>query len=214
MKKRLLAGRKKSAGVEKPHHLFHKEADFMEDAKLNEIIQHKETVYQGILIRLEHWDVALPNGDICKREIACHIGAAAVVAIDDQERIVLVRQARVAVGRITHEIPAGKLDAPDEDPLTCAKRELSEETGLTAECWQKLTVLETTPGFCNERIHIYMATGLHEGNSHPDEDEFVDVERMPLNEAIEHVMKGDFHDGKTCIGILMAARLHQINGRA
>ena len=67
----------------------------MEDAKLNEIIQHKETVYQGILIRLEHWDVALPNGDICKREIACHIGAAAVVAIDDQERIVLVRQARV-----------------------------------------------------------------------------------------------------------------------
>ena len=105
-------------------------------------------------------------------------------------------------------------DAPDEDPLYCAKRELSEETGLTAERWQKLTVLETTPGFCNERIHIYMATGLHEGNSHPDEDEFVDVERMPLNEAIEHVMKGDFHDGKTCIGILMAARLHQINGRA
>ena len=184
----------------------------MDDARLNEIIQNKETVYQGILIRLEHWDVALPNGDICKREIAWHIGAAAVVAIDNEDQIVLVRQSRVAVGRITHEIPAGKLDSPDEDPLFCAKRELSEETGLTAEHWQKLTVLETTPGFCNERIHIYLAAGLHKGDAHPDEDEFVDVERMPLAEAVEHVMKGDFHDGKTCIGILMASRLHQING--
>ena len=182
------------------------------EEKRNRDDRNKETVYQGILIRLEHWDVALPNGDICKREIACHIGAAAVVAIDNEDQIVLVRQSRVAVGRITHEIPAGKLDSPDEDPLFCAKRELSEETGLTAEHWQKLTVLETTPGFCNERIHIYLAAGLHKGDAHPDEDEFVDVERMPLAEAVEHVMKGDFHDGKTCIGILMASRLHQING--
>lgn len=183
----------------------------MDDSKLMEIIQKKEVVYQGMLIRLEHWDVALPNGDIGKREIACHIGAAAVVAIDTKDRIILVRQSRVAVGRITREIPAGKLDAPDEDPLACAKRELSEETGLNADHWQKLTVLETTPGFCNERIHIYLATGLHEGNSHPDDDEFVDVERMPIEEALQHVMQGDFHDGKTCLGILMAHRLHQVN---
>lgn len=183
----------------------------MDDLKLAEVVMDKEIVYQGMLIRMEHWNVALPNGDIGKREIACHIGAAAVVAVDDQDRIILVRQSRVAVDRITHEIPAGKLDAPDEDPLCCAKRELSEETGLTADHWQKLTVLETTPGFCNERIHIYLATGLHEGCTHPDEDEFVDVERIPFEEAVNHVMQGDYHDGKTCLGILMAHRLHASN---
>ena len=194
-----------------PCDLFGKEDAEMNDNRIQETILKKETVYQGILIRLEHWDVALPNGEICKREVACHIGAAAVVALDGDGQIILVRQSRVAVGRITREIPAGKLDAPDEDPLECARRELSEETGLTADHWQKLTVLETTPGFCNERIHLFLATGLHEGSSHPDEDEFVDVVRIPLHTALEQVMQGEFHDGKTCFGILMASQLRHIN---
>lgn len=130
-----------------------------------------------------------------------------MIALDQQGQVVLVRQHRVAIDQVTLEIPAGKLDSPTEDPFVCAQRELSEETGLTAEHWQKLTCLETTPGFCNERIHLYLATGLHQGNSHPDEDEFVDVIRMPLSQAVEQVMNGTFQDGKTALALLMANQL-------
>lgn len=177
------------------------------DQQLTETILEKEVVFPGKLIRVEHWQVRLPNGEQALREVVCHRGAAAVVALDDQDRLILVRQHRVAVGRLTLEIPAGKLDAPGEDPLVCAKRELSEETGMTARHWQKLTVLETTPGFCDERIHLYLATGLENGTSHPDEDEFVAVERLPITQAAQQVMDGTFQDGKTALGILMALQL-------
>ena len=93
----------------------------------------------------------------------------------------------------------------EEDPFVCAQRELSEETGLIAENWTKLTVLETTPGFCNERIHLYLATGLKQGETHPDEDEFVDTTRMPLSEAVAKVMDGTLRDSKTALGIMMAS---------
>lgn len=179
----------------------------MDDKALREEVLSRETVYPGVIIRLEHWQVRLPNGETALREVACHPGASAVVAVDEQKQVILVRQHRVAVDRVTMEIPAGKLDSPTEDPFLCAQRELSEETGLTAEHWQKLTCLETTPGFCNERIHLYLATGLRQGNSHPDQDEFVDVVRMPLTQALEKVMSGVFRDGKTALGLLMAARL-------
>lgn len=86
-------------------------------------------------------------------------------------------------------------------------RELSEETGLQADHWQKLTCLETTPGFCSERIHMYLASGLHQGETHPDEDEFVQTIRMPLDEAVARVMDGTFRDGKTIVGIMMAANM-------
>lgn len=179
----------------------------MDDKALREEVLNRETVYPGVIIRLEHWQVRLPNGETALREVACHPGASAVVAVDEQKQVILVRQHRVAVDRVTMEIPAGKLDSPTEDPFLCAQRELSEETGLTAEHWQKLTCLETTPGFCNERIHLYLATGLRQGNSHPDQDEFVDVVRMPLTQALEKVMSGVLRDGKTALGLLMAARL-------
>lgn len=177
----------------------------MSETNLTETLVSKEVVFNGAIIRLEHWDVELPNGRHALREVACHPGASAVVALDDQQRVLMVRQMRIAVGRLTLEIPAGKLDSPDEDPLDCAKRELSEETGYQAEHWHELTCMETTPGFCNERIHLYLATGLHAGASHPDEDEFVDVTRMPLRDAAAAVMNGTFRDGKTCLGIMMAA---------
>ncbi|MBR4080303.1 MAG: NUDIX hydrolase [Clostridia bacterium] len=179
----------------------------MDDRSLMETVVSREVVFPGHIIRLEHWQVTLPNGETALREVACHPGAAAVVALDDEDNLILVRQARVAVDRITLEIPAGKLDSAEEDPFLCAKRELSEETGLNAASWQKLTVLETTVGFCNERIHMYLATGLTQGESHPDEDEFVDVTRMPMQEAVRRVMQGEFRDGKTALGILMAAQL-------
>ena len=177
----------------------------MNEQNLIETYQDGKVVFDGKIIRLEHWTVQLPNGHMALREVACHPGASAVAALDDQGNIILVQQYRAPVGRLTLEIPAGKFDHVGEDPLLCAQRELSEETGLVAEHWRKLTVLETTPGFCNERIHIYLATGLKQGETHPDEDEFVATTRMPLSEAVARVMDGTFRDGKTALAIMMAS---------
>ena len=167
----------------------------MNDSELREIPFEKETIFEGHILHVEKWQVTCPNGHTAPREIVVHKGAAAVVPVYDDGTTLLVRQHRVSVDRVTLEIPAGKLDSADEDPLECAKRELSEETGLLADSWKKLTVLETTPGFCNERIHLYLATGLKQGETHPDEDEFVATTRMPLAEAVARVMDGTFRDG-------------------
>ena len=175
------------------------------DQNLVETYQDGKVVFDGKIIRLEHWTVKLPNGNLALREVACHPGASAVVALDEDSNIILVKQYRAPIGRLTLEIPAGKFDHVGEDPLKCAQRELSEETGYLADNWQKLTVLETTPGFCNERIHIYLATGLKQGETHPDEDEFVATTRIPLTEAVAKVMDGTFRDGKTALAIMMAA---------
>ncbi len=177
----------------------------MNEQNLIETYQDGKVVFDGKIIRLEHWTVKLPNGNLALREVACHPGASAVVALDEDKNVILVQQYRAPVGRLTLEIPAGKLDSAEEDPFECAKRELSEETGYLADNWRKLTVLETTPGFCNERIHLYLATGLKLGETHPDEDEFVATTRMPLKEAVAKVMDGTFRDGKTALGIMMAS---------
>ena len=179
-------------------------------AQLEEKVRHQEVIYDGKIVHLERWNVTLPDGKETTREVILHPGAAAVVACNDQGEIYLVHQYRTPIGRVTTEIPAGKLD-PNESFLTCAKRELSEETGLEADSWQPLTALETTVGFCNERIHIYLATGLRQAPNHPDEGEFLTVSRMPLREAVNKVMAGDIRDGKTALGILMADRT--LNGR-
>lgn len=179
----------------------------LSDQSLTEEVLSKEVVYNGVVIRLEHWQVRLPNGETGLREIACHIGAAAVVPIDSDGRIILVRQHRVAIDKLTLEIPAGKLNYADEDPLECAQRELSEETGYTADSWRELTCLRTTPGFCNERIYMYLAEGLHTGETHPDDDEFISTVCIPLDEAVNMVMRGELNDSKTITGILMAANI-------
>lgn len=178
----------------------------MEASPLSEQVISRKNMFDGVIIRVEHWQVSLPDGSTGLREIVLHHGASAVAAVDEDGQLILVRQARPAVDRLTLELPAGKLDGPEEDPFDCARRELSEETGLLADHWQKLTCLETTPGFCCERIHLYLATGLHQGPTHPDEGEFVQTLRMPLREAVDRVMDGTIRDGKTITGILMAAR--------
>ncbi len=171
---------------------------------LREEIVAKEPRFDGTLIRVEHWQVSLPNGKPALREVVVHPGAAAVIALDDQGLVTLVRQHRPAVDELMLEIPAGKYDHPGEDPLACAQRELLEETGLRAAHWQPLTTMCTTPGFCNERIALFLATGLSQGEAQPDEDEFLRVERMPLEEAVARVMRGELRDGKTALGLLMA----------
>ena len=175
-----------------------------ESNSLREVPVASETIYDGKILHVEKWTVTCPNGREALREIVVHKGAAAVVPVFEDGTTLLVRQHRVAVDRMTLEIPAGKLDSADEDPLDCAVRELREETGLAAERMTLLTSLLTTPGFCTEKIAIYMAQGLSQGETHPDEDEFLGLVRIPLEEAVAMVMRGELRDGKTICGLLMA----------
>lgn len=175
----------------------------MNQHDLEEVFLSSQEVYHGKLINVEHWQVRLPNGQTALREIVKHRGAAAIVPLDEQGNVTLVCQHRVAVGRFTWEIPAGKLDHDGEDMLDAAKRELEEETGLHAENWQLLVDMDTTPGFCDEHIAIYLATGLSQHHMHTDEDEFLNVDRVPLGEAVRRVMAGEIHDSKTIAGLLM-----------
>ena len=174
------------------------------DSQLRETFLSKDEIYPGKIIRVETWQVALPNGGTALREIVRHNGASAIVPVDGAGMVTMVRQHRVAIDKCTWEIPAGKLDSPTEDPFDAAKRELEEETGLQAEHWQKLTSMYTTPGFCNERITIYLATGLSQHPAHPDEDEFLRIKKIPLDDAIAQCVSGEIQDGKTLVGLLLA----------
>ena len=176
----------------------------MTDDALREVFLTGEEKFHGAIINVEHWQVSLPNGKTALREVVRHNGAAAIVPVDDEGYVTLVRQHRVVAGRFTWEIPAGKLDTPDEDPFSCAQRELEEETGLNAENWRLLSRIDTTPGFCTEKIALYLATGLSQHNTHPDEDEFLHITRIPLAEAVALCLKGELRDSKTVIGLLMA----------
>lgn len=171
---------------------------------LREVPLSDETVFKGALIDVSHMQVQLPNGGQALREIVHHKGAAAVVPVDDEGNVYMVRQHRVVVDLMTLEIPAGKLDYVGEDPLVCANRELEEETGLRAQKMELLTHVVTTPGFCTEKIGLYLATGLSQHEDHPDQDEFLHVEKLPLSEAVSRVMRGELRDAKTALGLLMA----------
>ena len=176
----------------------------MDFQELREIPVSSEPIYNGRILDVQRWQVTCPNGNPAVREIVVHKGAAAVVPVYEDGTTLLVRQHRVAVDRVTLEIPAGKLDSVGEDPLDCAVRELEEETGLKAEKMTLLTSLLTTPGFCTEKIGIYLAQGLSQGDTHPDEDEFLGLVRIPLDDAIAMVMRGEIRDSKTICGLMMA----------
>ncbi len=137
---------------------------------------------------------------------------AVIVASDEEGRFLCVRQFRPGLRQVTTEFPAGGLERKDGEPYTlekalaAAKRELREETGLTAENWVHLTDLNTTPGFCDELISIYLATGLTRGDDDPDEDEFLNIVRMPLHELVGMARRGEIEDGKTMVGLLLAEK--------
>ena len=171
------------------------------DAGLHERIISEEQAWKGRFLDVRSAQVELPNGRVTGRDLVRHPGASAVVALTESGKIVLVRQYRTAIDRVTVEIPAGKLD-PGEDPLECAKRELHEETGFSAGRIQYLTTIATTPGFCDEVVHIYMATGLTFDGANPDDDEFVNVDLVPLSELIDAVLDGKIEDAKTVVGAL------------
>lgn len=178
----------------------------MDDSSIKETFISGEDIYKGAIMRVQKWQVRLPDGRTAAREIVLHHGAAAVVPVDDKGNVTLVRQHRVAIDSLTWEIPAGKLDFAAEDPFECAKRELKEETGFEAAHWKYLTRVVTTPGFCTERISLYLAMGLNKGERHLDKDEFLFCKTIPLKEAVRQVMNGEIMDLKTCAGLLMAEK--------
>lgn len=159
-----------------------------------------QSIFKGRIIEVKLDRVLLPDGNESTRELVLHAGAVAIIAIDAEDNIYLVRQYRKPLERILTEIPAGTLEA-GEDPLHCAQRELEEEVGMRAEHWQKLLSYYSAPGFCNEVLHIFLATGLTAGKSNPDCDEFVEAVVMPLKRAYEAISQGQIVDGKSIIAI-------------
>ncbi len=160
-----------------------------------------EWIYRGRVVNLKIDEVELPNGRKSKREIIVHRGAAAILPIDNDGNIVMVKQYRKPAEKILLEIPAGTLEE-GEDPLECAKRELIEETGFAAREFTPLISFYSTPGFTTERLHIYIAKGLYEESGEMDFDEFIEIEKIPFNEALSMVLEGKIEDAKTIIGIL------------
>lgn len=171
------------------------------DTSLSEQVLTEETAWTGRIFSVSRMHVQLPNGREALRDVVRHPGAVAVVALTDDGRICLVRQYRTALGRVTVEIPAGKLE-PGEDPLDCARRELREETGFVAQNMAYLTGIASSDGFTDEIIHLYMATGLTFASSDPDEDEFINVDLVKLSELINAVLDGRIEDAKTVVGAL------------
>ena len=162
-------------------------------------------IYKGRIVDLRVERVTLPNGAEVDLELMHHPGAAAVVAADEQDRVVLIRQYRHAAGGYIWELPAGVL-APDEPPEACAARELAEETGVVARELRHLGTMLTTPGFCDERIHLFLARGLTDGAHAREFDEAIaEIARIPLAEALARVRDGEIVDGKTIVGLHLAA---------
>ncbi len=166
-----------------------------------------EKVFDGVLLHVNRDTVKLPNGHETHREWIKHPGASAVIPYTPEGDIIMVRQYRYPVDQVTLEIPAGKLDSTDEEPLECAKRELNEETGYTAGKYTKLMTIATTVGFSNEYIHIYLAEDLNAGEMHPDDDEFLHLLRIPLAKAIKMVYNGEIIDAKSVSAILLVDRI-------
>lgn len=150
-------------------------------------------------LRLKH--LRQPDGSTRLREIVEHAPGAAVVAIDADGQVLLVRQPRPAVGARLLELPAGLVD-PGEAPIDCARRELAEETGYAADRLAPLVQFYTSPGFSTELIHIFVATGLRKSQVEPDEEEEIELIRMPLQSAIDQLLDGELSDAKTITGLL------------
>lgn len=166
-------------------------------------------VYTGRVINLDVDRVRFPDGSEGELEMVRHPGASAVVPflsdpLGDDPQILMIRQYRYAADGFIHEIPAGRLE-PGEEPEACAARELREETGCTAQRMDRLFTMYTTPGFTDERIHLFMATGLTAGEAAREADEFVELVPMPLSRALAMLERGEIQDAKTALGLLYAA---------
>lgn len=173
----------------------------MRDEELIEKTLDSKCIYDGKIVHLMLDDIELPNGNKAKREYITHPGGAAILAFDDENNIFLVRQYRYAYHEVLWEIPAGKLEK-GEDPLCSAARELEEEIGMKAKSIEPYGIVYPSPGYTGENLYIYKATGLVKTAMHLDDDEFLNVYKVPFEKAVEMVMSGEIKDSKTCYAIL------------
>jgi ADP-ribose pyrophosphatase len=166
----------------------------------------RRTIYDGRIVKLGVESVRLPNGADIDLEVIRHPGASAVVAVDEDQRVTLIHQYRHAGGGYLWELPAGVLDEPGEPPEQCAARELKEETGFTATELTRLGSVLVSPGYTDERIHLFLARGLTAGSTERGHDEDIaEMRRVPMREALDMIRRGDILDGKTIAGLHLAA---------
>ncbi len=160
-----------------------------------------EKVFEGRIIKVKVDKVEMPDGSTSTRELVEHPGGVGIVAVTDNDEIILVKQYRKPLDKVIYEIPAGKLD-PGEHHRTCGIRELEEETGLSAKVFDYMGFIYPSPGFTDEVTHVYLAKELTQGETHPDDDEFLDVEKVPFERALKMVIDGEINDAKSVFGIL------------
>ncbi|MBO0675849.1 NUDIX hydrolase [Mycolicibacterium sp. S2-37] len=175
-------------------------------------IADSETVYVGNILALRGDQVRMPGGGTARREVVEHFGAVAIVALDDDGNVVMIHQYRHPVARRLWELPAGLLDMGGEAPHLTAARELEEEAGLAAETWRVLVDIITSPGFSDESVRVYLATGLREiarPDAHDEEADLV-IERVPLAEAVRRVMAGEIVNSIAVAGILAANTMGEV----
>lgn len=182
--------------------LTEEESPAAPDDGLSEEILDSRVVWRGDFLAVDDVAVRLPNGKTAHRDVVRHPGAVAVIALTDDGKIVLVHQYRTALEQVTLEIPAGKLD-PGEDPARAAARELLEETGYMAARMAYLGPIAVAAGYSDEIIHLYMAMGLSFEGARPDEDEFVHVDLVDLDEMVDRVLDGKVIDSKTVVGVML-----------
>ncbi|MDO4983565.1 MAG: NUDIX hydrolase [Eubacteriales bacterium] len=163
--------------------------------------------YHGPLLHVWHDRVRLPNGNEGGRDYIKHDGAVCMIPVFEDGTVAVERQFRYPLDRVITEIPAGKLNGPDEDRLEAAKRELREETGLSGDEWTFMGDLYCAVAYSTERISMYLVRSLHQGERRLDDDEFLNVERVPLSELVRQVMDGEIIDSKTQTAVLKAARI-------
>ena len=180
--------------------------------KLTEEKIDRKDIYNGRVLHLVCDRVKLPNGEIATREFCLHVGAVCIIPILPDGRVIMERQFRYPHGRVFFEIPAGKLDSPDEDIRLAAERELREETGAIAGKMTYLGAIDTSPALLNEKIHLFLAEELKFTERELDDDEFLDVEYAPLSELYRMVMNAEIADAKTQIAVLKLAMLKGISG--
>ena len=178
-----------------------------ERSRLTEKQASSEDIFDGVVLHVKRDTVTLSNGSTAVREVIRHIGAVCVIPVTENNEIIMERQYRYPLDRVILEIPAGKLDAANEDRLSAIKRELREETGYTADEWMEIGDFHPAPAYSDEYITMYLARGLHKGEQDLDADEFLDVYTVPLKDLVEDVMQGRISDAKTQVCILKAARI-------
>jgi ADP-ribose pyrophosphatase len=164
----------------------------------------RKPLYRGTVVDLGVETVSLPNGHIISLEVIRHPGGSAIVALDGEKNVCLLKQYRHAAGGWLWELPAGKLE-PGESARLTAHRELAEEAGLEGKHWQSLGTFLTTPGFCDERIHLFLAQHLNRVQEQPEIHEVIEIHWIPFQTALQQVYTGQIHDAKTMLGLLLAA---------